>query len=199
MSPAQDVHPSGDDRFKMLDATIKRHRFAPGALIEVLHTAQELFGHLQPDILYSIAHSLKLPPSRVYGVATFYHSFRFVGSLLKLSYVSGLGAFLGVTGVLLKDIGEYMLGISRRIKQGGNKETERISPHSPHRSAGPVCRDGAEPGRFPPRRTTRASGPELATSRASVGSTEASNGRLARVGVVGPTRAVDPARFETCV
>ena len=72
-----DDHPSGDNRFKMLDATMKRHRFAPDALIEVLHTAQELFGYLQPDLLYYIAHSLKLPPSRVYGVATFYHFFSF--------------------------------------------------------------------------------------------------------------------------
>jgi bidirectional [NiFe] hydrogenase diaphorase subunit len=71
-------HPSGDDRFKMLDATMKRHRFAPDALIEVLHTAQELFGFLQPDLLFYIAHALELPPSRVYGVATFYRFFSFV-------------------------------------------------------------------------------------------------------------------------
>jgi bidirectional [NiFe] hydrogenase diaphorase subunit len=70
-------HPSGDNRFKLLDATMKRYRFAPDALIEVLHTAQQLFGYLQPDLLYYIAHSLKLPPSRVYGVATFYHFFSF--------------------------------------------------------------------------------------------------------------------------
>jgi bidirectional [NiFe] hydrogenase diaphorase subunit len=75
---ADDAHPSGDNRFKMLDATMKRHRFAQDALIEILHTAQELFGYLQPDILYYVAHSLKLPPSRVYGVATFYHFFTFV-------------------------------------------------------------------------------------------------------------------------
>jgi bidirectional [NiFe] hydrogenase diaphorase subunit len=75
---AADDHPSGDNRFKMLDATMKRHRFAQDALIEILHTAQELFGYLQPDILYYVAHHLKLPPSRVYGVATFYHFFTFV-------------------------------------------------------------------------------------------------------------------------
>jgi bidirectional [NiFe] hydrogenase diaphorase subunit len=68
-------HPSGDQRFHLLDATMKRHRFAPDALIEILHTAQEFFGSLQPDLLYYVAHSLKLPPSRVYGVATFYHLF----------------------------------------------------------------------------------------------------------------------------
>ena len=56
---------------------MKRHQFAPDALIEVLHTAQELFGFLQTDLLHYVAHGLKLPPSRVYGVATFYHFFSF--------------------------------------------------------------------------------------------------------------------------
>jgi len=68
-------HPSGDNRFKMLEATMKRHQYQQDALIEVLHTAQELFGFLEPDLLLHIAHSLKVPPSRVYGVATFYHFF----------------------------------------------------------------------------------------------------------------------------
>jgi len=76
-SKAAEDHPSGDNRFKMLEASMKRHRYAPDSLIEVLHTAQELFGFLQNDILHYIAHGLKLPPSRVYGVATFYHFFSF--------------------------------------------------------------------------------------------------------------------------
>jgi bidirectional [NiFe] hydrogenase diaphorase subunit len=71
------THPSGDNRFKMLDASMKRHRFSPDALIEVLHTAQELFGYLKIDLLVYIAQGLKLPPSRVFGVATFYHFFTF--------------------------------------------------------------------------------------------------------------------------
>jgi len=57
----------------------------------------------------------------IQGTLSGFDRLRFVGSLLKLSYVSGLGAFLGVTGVLLKDFGEYMLGISRRIKQAGEQ------------------------------------------------------------------------------
>jgi bidirectional [NiFe] hydrogenase diaphorase subunit len=73
----REVHPSGDKRFKLLDATMKRHQYQPDALLEVLHTAQELFGHLDHDLLLYVAHSLKLPPSRVYGVATFYHFFSF--------------------------------------------------------------------------------------------------------------------------
>ena len=54
---------------------MKRHQYRPDALIEVLHSAQELFGYLEPDLLYFIARHLKLPPSRVYGVATFYRFF----------------------------------------------------------------------------------------------------------------------------
>jgi bidirectional [NiFe] hydrogenase diaphorase subunit len=68
-------HPSGDNRFRILDTVMKRHHFQPDALIEVLHKAQELFGFLELDVLFYVARSLKQPPSRVYGVATFYHLF----------------------------------------------------------------------------------------------------------------------------
>ncbi len=54
---------------------MKRHQYRHDALIEVLHSAQELFGYLELDLLYFIARHLKLPPSRVYGVATFYRFF----------------------------------------------------------------------------------------------------------------------------
>jgi bidirectional [NiFe] hydrogenase diaphorase subunit len=68
-------HASGDKRFKILEAHMKKHQFKHDALIEVLHKAQELFGYLEDDLLLFIAHKLKLPTSRVYGVATFYHFF----------------------------------------------------------------------------------------------------------------------------
>jgi bidirectional [NiFe] hydrogenase diaphorase subunit len=74
---ANEPHPSGDNRFKMLDASMKRQRYQPDALIEVLHTAQGLFGHLDPGLMFYIARGLKVPPSRVYGVSTFYHFFTF--------------------------------------------------------------------------------------------------------------------------
>jgi bidirectional [NiFe] hydrogenase diaphorase subunit len=68
-------HPSGDRRFQVLDVAMKRHQFRPDALIEVLHRAQDLFGYLDLGVLFYVARGLKLPPSRVYGVATFYHLF----------------------------------------------------------------------------------------------------------------------------
>ncbi len=66
---------AGDNRYKILESTMKRHQYQPDALIEVLHTAQELFGFLEINMLIHIAKSLKLPLSKVYGVATFYHFF----------------------------------------------------------------------------------------------------------------------------
>jgi bidirectional [NiFe] hydrogenase diaphorase subunit len=71
----QKTHPSGDNRFKLLDRTITKHQSRGDALIEVLHAAQGIFGFLDNGLLIYIAHALKLPLSRVYGVATFYHFF----------------------------------------------------------------------------------------------------------------------------
>jgi len=68
-------HASGDKRFKILEVHMKKHQFRQDALIEVLHKAQELFGYLEDDLLLFVSYKLKLPPSRVYGVATFYHFF----------------------------------------------------------------------------------------------------------------------------
>jgi len=68
-------HASGDKRFKILEAHMKKHQFKHDALIEVLHKAQELFGYLEDDLLLFVSYKLKLPASRVYGVATFYHFF----------------------------------------------------------------------------------------------------------------------------
>ncbi|HEU6449470.1 MAG TPA: bidirectional hydrogenase complex protein HoxE [Verrucomicrobiae bacterium] len=68
-------HASGDKRFKILEVHMKKYQFRHDALIEILHKAQELFGYLEDDLLLFISYKLKLPPSRVYGVATFYHFF----------------------------------------------------------------------------------------------------------------------------
>lgn len=64
-----------DKRLRLLEATMKQHQYRPDALIEVLHRAQELFGYLDIKLLVHIAQRLKLPPSQVYSVATFYHFF----------------------------------------------------------------------------------------------------------------------------
>jgi bidirectional [NiFe] hydrogenase diaphorase subunit len=45
------------------------------SLIEVLHAVQDAFGYLDTDALTYVGDALRIPPSRVYGVATFYSYF----------------------------------------------------------------------------------------------------------------------------
>ena len=70
-------HPSGDDRYLAIDRTMKLFAHESDALLEVLNTAQEAFGYLSEDLLIYVSRHLKVPLSRVYGVATFYHMFTF--------------------------------------------------------------------------------------------------------------------------
>lgn len=73
--PAKATPPSDDRRWKIVDGTMRRHGHEAYALIEVLHTVQETFGFLTDDALQYVAVSLRIPYSKVYGVATFYHFF----------------------------------------------------------------------------------------------------------------------------
>jgi bidirectional [NiFe] hydrogenase diaphorase subunit len=75
--PKNNGHPSGDERFKAIDLTMKRFRYEKDALLEVLNTAQESFGYLSEDLIIYISTHLGVPMSQIYGVATFYHLFTF--------------------------------------------------------------------------------------------------------------------------
>lgn len=67
--------PNQDKRWRLVDATMRRHGNRPSALIEALHTVQETFGYLDEEALRYVAAALHVPLSKVYGVATFYHFF----------------------------------------------------------------------------------------------------------------------------
>jgi bidirectional [NiFe] hydrogenase diaphorase subunit len=67
--------PSDDKRWRIVTATMRRHGFGTDALIETLHSVQESFGYIDDDALRFVASGLRVPPSRVYGVATFYNYF----------------------------------------------------------------------------------------------------------------------------
>jgi bidirectional [NiFe] hydrogenase diaphorase subunit len=67
--------PSADKRWRLVDATMRRLGNQSRGLIETLHTVQETFGYLDEEALRYVAISLRVPLSRAYGVATFYHFF----------------------------------------------------------------------------------------------------------------------------
>ncbi|AFY77959.1 MAG: bidirectional hydrogenase complex protein HoxE [Hydrococcus sp. C42_A2020_068] len=98
-----------DKRLKALDITMKRHHYRQDSLIEVLHKAQESFGYLEPEVLEYVARQLKLPLSRVYGVATFYHLFS-----LKPSGAHSCVVCLG-TACYVKGSGKIVAALEKEL------------------------------------------------------------------------------------
>jgi bidirectional [NiFe] hydrogenase diaphorase subunit len=94
--------PSADPRWKMVRRTMQHHGYSPNALIETLHAVQDAFGFLEPEAMDFVAASLNVAPSRVYGVATFYHFFHLrpkgahtcVVCMGTACYIKGAGAIL---------------------------------------------------------------------------------------------------------
>jgi bidirectional [NiFe] hydrogenase diaphorase subunit len=75
MTQSAPVLSTEEKRKRMMIATMRKNGYAPDALIETLHTVQSAFGYLDEAALRFVASELHLPPSLVYGVATFYHAF----------------------------------------------------------------------------------------------------------------------------
>ena len=61
-----------------IDTILERHPNASrDALIPILQEVQEAVGYLPKEAVERIGAHLKLPTSKIYGVATFYNQFRF--------------------------------------------------------------------------------------------------------------------------
>ena len=60
---------------EQLEEIIAKYKDTPGALIPVLHEAQELYGYLPFEVQKIIADGLDIPVAKVYGVVTFYSQF----------------------------------------------------------------------------------------------------------------------------
>lgn len=58
-----------------LHAICAEHNNDAGELINILHSAQEIFGYLPHEVQELVAVELSIPVSRVYGVVTFYSFF----------------------------------------------------------------------------------------------------------------------------
>ncbi len=65
-----DEHP-----FAQLDPIIDLYKDKEGSLIQILHIAQELYGHLSLELQEHIAGRLNKPLSEISGVVTFYSFF----------------------------------------------------------------------------------------------------------------------------
>ena len=104
-----------DNRRIMLEKAMKEHEYDESALLEILHKAQGIYGYLDKDLLMDISQSLNLPPSHVFGVATFYSFFK-----LKKPGEHVVTGCLG-TACYVKGVEEIIQAVEREfnVKRGG--------------------------------------------------------------------------------
>lgn len=64
-----------DPKKEQLEEVLRKYQGKQGALIPVLQEAQEIYGYLPEEVMDAIGAGLKIPVSKIYGVATFYAQF----------------------------------------------------------------------------------------------------------------------------
>lgn len=112
-----------ETRRNLLEEAMKDYNHQQSALLEILHKAQAIYGYLGKELLTDISQSLNLPPSTVFGVATFY-------SLFKLTE-PGEHIITGCLGTAcyVKGVEEIMQAIEReyKIKRGETTPDRKLS------------------------------------------------------------------------
>lgn len=69
------ITPDDTPDLTQLDPLLNEYRGQKGAVIPVLQKAQKIYGYLPPEVLRRIAAGMRVPLSKIYGVATFYSQF----------------------------------------------------------------------------------------------------------------------------
>ena len=89
--------------FTKLDEFIDSLPTKQGALISVLHEAQDIFDYLPIEVQSHIAHKLDIPASKVYGVVTFYSFFTMTKKgKYRIAVCMGTACFVRGAGKVLE-------------------------------------------------------------------------------------------------
>ena len=108
------------NKFKELEEFISNIEDKNGALIEVLHYAQNLYGYIGEETQEFIAQNLNLPKSKVYGVITFYSYFTTKPKGKNvISICTGTACFVrGAEGILEEFKSQLGIGVGETTKDG---------------------------------------------------------------------------------
>ena len=112
-----------DNRKKLIDKMMKDHNYEESSLLEILHKAQETYGYLDKSLLTYISNSLNLPPSHVFGVATFYSYFK-----MRAPGEHVVTGCLG-TACYVKEVDDIMTAIEKefKLKRGSSTPDGKLS------------------------------------------------------------------------
>ena len=97
---------------EQLMSVIAEYKEQAGALIPVLHKAQEIYGYLPIEVQTMIADGLNVPLAEVYGVVTFYTQFSLnPKGEYKIGVCLGTACYVKGSGDILEKIKE-IIGIN---------------------------------------------------------------------------------------
>jgi NADH-quinone oxidoreductase E subunit len=92
-------------------------------LIPILHDIQNHFGYISEEAIVKVGKYLKLPTSKIYGLATFYNQFRFVPKgKFHIKICNGTSCHVNTNILIINEV-EKLLG----IKSGENTKDNQFS------------------------------------------------------------------------
>ncbi len=84
---------------------INKYKDSRGALIPVLHEAQEIYGYLPIEVQTMISNELNVPLEEIYGVVTFYTRFSLLPKgKYKIAVCLGTACYVKGSGDILESI-----------------------------------------------------------------------------------------------
>jgi NADH-quinone oxidoreductase subunit E len=112
-----------EKKYKQLEEYINSLTDKKGALIEVLHKAQHIFGYLPEEVQLFVGEKLDVPVSKIFGVITFYSYFTTEprGEYL-VNVCMGTACFVRGAGNVLAEF-EKQLGVENGQTTGDGKFT----------------------------------------------------------------------------
>ncbi len=94
-----------------LMAVIEAHKDQEGAVIPVLHEAQDIYGYLPIEVQEMISEGLNVPLAEIYGIVTFYTQFTInPKGKYKIGVCLGTACYVKGSGDILEKVKE-LLGI----------------------------------------------------------------------------------------
>ena len=98
-----------EEQAAKLQEVIAKHKDTKGALIPVLHEAQEIYGYLPMEVQKMISEGLEVPLTEIYGVVTFYTQFTLnPKGKYKIGVCLGTACYVKGSGPIIDKIKERL-------------------------------------------------------------------------------------------
>ncbi|MFZ5990127.1 MAG: NADH-quinone oxidoreductase subunit NuoE [Bacillota bacterium] len=98
-----------DARDQKLQEIIEKYKNTRGALIPVLHEAQELYGYLPMEVQKKVSEGLNVSLAEIYGVVTFYTQFSLKPKgKYKIQVCMGTACYVKGSGEILDKLKEKL-------------------------------------------------------------------------------------------